>query len=95
MLGLGLECEILDMRLLEEMRKKLKQTVEKYSTKKLSKVKRVSTAHTRSRIRIYVILIRSYFLSQNFIICGSYCHVSKCAQFDTNVNVILIAYLLL
>ena len=33
--------------------------------------------HTRSRIRIYVILIRSYFLSQNFIICGSYCHVSK------------------
>ena len=67
------------MRLLEEMRKKLKQTVKMCGWVKSCQESRECphNTHTRSRIRIYVILIRSYFLSQNFIICGSYCHVSK------------------
>ena len=92
MLGLGLECEILDMRLLEEMRKKLKQTVELCGGVK-SCQECPHSPHTRSWIRIYVILIRSYFLSQNFLICGSYCHMSSVqnvTQMSTKLQIIII-----
>ena len=85
------------MRLLEEMRKKLKQTVELCGGVKSCQECPHSphSPHTRSWIRIYVILIRSYFLSQNFLICGSYCHMSSVqnvTQMSTKLQIISLSY---